>query len=118
MTHIDKHAYDRKLRHDRKRHCTPLTLGQRVYIRSRPPGRNKIQDAWRPEVYKIIGIPDKDGDPYTIERDDGSGQPDRVCRANLQPVVLAEVVPDTPPATVSVVPEPSRSVADESADDE
>ena len=117
-THIDKHASDRKLRHDGKRHCTPLTLGKRVYIRSRPPGRNKIQDDWRPEVYKIIGIPDKDGDPYTIERADGSGQPDRVCRANLQPVVLPEVVPDTPPAAVGVVSEPSRSAAEESADDE
>ena len=38
--------------------------------------------------------------------------------ANLQPVVLPGVVPDTPPAAVSVVPEPSRSVADESVDDE
>ena len=116
-TNLDKYASDRKPRHDRKRHCTPLTLGQRVYIRSRPPGRNKIQDAWRPEVYKIIGIPDKDGDPYTIERTDGSGQPDRVCRANLQPVVLPEVVPDTPPAAVGVVSEPSRSAAEESADE-
>ena len=117
-THLDKHASDRKLRHDGKRHGTPLTLGKRVYIRSTPPGSNKIQDAWRPEVYKIIGIPDKDGDPYTIERADRSGQPDRVCRANLQPVVLPEVVPDTPPAAVGVVSEPSRSAAEESADDE
>ena len=59
-THLDKHASDRKVRHGRKTHCAPLRLGQRVYIRSRPPGRNKIQDAWRPDVYKIIGIPDKD----------------------------------------------------------
>ena len=68
-------------------------------------------------MYKIIGIPDTDGDPYTIERADGSGQPDRVCRANVQPVVLPEIVPDTPPAAVGVVPEPSRSAAEECADD-
>ena len=42
-------------------------------------------------------------------------QPDRVCRANLQPVALLEVVPATAPAAVDVVPEPSRSAA---ADDE
>ena len=117
-THLDKHASDRKLRHERKTHPAALRLGQRVYIRSRPPGRNKIQDAWRPDVFKIIGIPDKDGDPYIIERADGFGQPDRVCRANLQPVVLPEVVPATAPAAVGVVPEPSRSAAEECADDE
>ena len=100
---IDKHASDRNVRHGRKTHCAPLRLGQRVYIRSRTPGRNKIQDAWRPYVCKIIGIPDKDGDPFTIDRADGSGQPDRVCRANLQPVALPEVVPATAPAAVDVV---------------
>ena len=115
-THLDKHASDRKFRHERKTHSASLRLGQRVYIRSRPPGRKKIQDAWRPDVYKIIGIPDKD--PYIIEQADESGQPDRVCRANLQPVVLPEVFPATAPAAVGVVPEPSRSAAEESADDE
>ena len=98
-----------------RRYSTPLRLGQRVYIRSRPPERNKIQDDWRPGVYKIIDIPDNDGDPYIIERTDGSGQPGRVCRANLQRVVLPEVVPATTPAAVGVLPEPSRRAAEESA---
>ena len=117
-THLDQHASDRKLRHERKTHSAPLRLDQRVYIRSRPPGLNKIHDSWRPDVYKIIGIPDKDGVPYTIERADGSGQPGLVCRANLQPFVLPEVVPATAPAAVGVVPEPSRSAAEENAEDE
>ena len=69
-------------------------------------------------MYKIIGISDKDGDPYTIERADGSEQPDRVCRANLQHVGLPEAVPATAPAAVGAVPEPSRSADEESADDE
>ena len=42
----------------------------------------------------------------------------RVCRANLQPVVLPEVVPATAPAAVGVVPEPSTGAAEESAEDE
>ena len=82
-THLDKHASDRKLRHERKTHYAPLRLGQRVYIRSRPPGRNKIQDAWRPDVCKIIGIPDKDGGPHIIELlmdlDNRTGFVERIC---------------------------------------
>ena len=39
-----------------KVYCPPVDIGQSVFLRHRPLGRHKIQDAWGPTVYKIVDI--------------------------------------------------------------
>lgn len=40
----------------KKVHCLPIDVGQLVCLRHRPPGRNKIQDAWAAAVYKVVEV--------------------------------------------------------------
>lgn len=47
-----------------KVYCPPIDIGQVVYIRNRPQGRNKIQDAWQSASYRVVGI---QGTTYTLE---------------------------------------------------
>ena len=94
--------------HGRRNISDPLLLGCRVYVRNRLPGRNKVQDAWKPEVYKVTRVSEQPGGPYEIERADGSGQSQTVCRANIQPVALGTVTPEPPTRVL-----PARPVSEE-----
>ena len=74
-----------------------------------------MQDAWSPEVYKVVRIPAEPGGPYHIERADGFGRPQTVCRKNIQPAGPGAIVP-TPVAVTPEVKDDERS--DESSDEE
>jgi transposase InsO family protein len=75
---LRKHYYDRKSKE------APLTVGDRVFLRSHPPGRNKIQDKYGPSVYKVVGR--RDGtDVYCVELADGSPGTKWVNRHQLKP---------------------------------
>lgn len=64
--------------------CPKVSLGQTVYLRHRPLGRNKIQDAWSPVVYKVVDI---QGTTHTVEPVEG-GPTKRVHRTELRPCDL------------------------------
>lgn len=46
-----------------------VDVGQAVYLRHRPVGRNKIQDAWAPTVHRVIEV---QGTTYTVEPLEGA----------------------------------------------
>jgi transposase InsO family protein len=58
-----------------------LPVGSKVHLRNRPPGRNKIQDAWRGEVYKVE---ERWGDVYTVKPLQGSAKAKRVNRRDIK----------------------------------
>ena len=77
-------ASKRKLVFDKKAKSDELSVGSQVYLRNRSvKGRNKIQDAYRPEVYKITKKADEK-DVYLIEPLDGFGVTKWVNRAELK----------------------------------
>ena len=64
-------------------YCPPIEIGQTVYLRNRPPGRNKIQDAWKPARHRVVNI---QGTTYTVEPVEG-GPIKRVNRVDIRPCV-------------------------------
>ncbi|KAL8589463.1 hypothetical protein ACOMHN_061674 [Nucella lapillus] len=58
-------------------------LGQEVLIREHHTGRSKIQDAWKTEIFRVIGTPNQDGAPYMVESK-VTGAKRRVHRAELK----------------------------------
>uniref|UniRef100_A0A672FZX6 Gypsy retrotransposon integrase-like protein 1 n=1 Tax=Salarias fasciatus TaxID=181472 RepID=A0A672FZX6_SALFA len=80
---IERKAADRITQQQERIYCPPVDVGQLVYLRYRPPGRNKIQDAWAAEVYKVIDV---QGTTYTVEPVAG-GSVKRVHRSNLRSCV-------------------------------
>jgi len=58
-----------------------LTVGARVFIRSHPKGRNKIQDVWNPKPYRVVEV--KDHNEYVIEPLEGEGHEKTVHRKEL-----------------------------------
>ncbi|KAK7095552.1 hypothetical protein V1264_006942 [Littorina saxatilis] len=60
-------ATHRKRRHDAKVRGTRPTKGDIVLIRDHPPGRNKIQDAWKTEKYRVVEQIQEDGSPLLLE---------------------------------------------------
>ncbi|KAJ7996547.1 hypothetical protein DPEC_G00238170 [Dallia pectoralis] len=66
-----------------KVYCPPIEMGRSVYLRNRPLGRNKIQDAWSSTPYRVIEIRDT---TYTVEPVEG-GPVRRVNRVDLRPCV-------------------------------
>lgn len=79
----ERKAAERVAQQREKVYCPPVALGQLVYLRHRPPGRNKIQDAWAAAVYKVVDV---QGTTYAVEPLEG-GQVKRVHRSNLRPCV-------------------------------
>lgn len=61
-------------------HCPPVKIGQLVFLRQRPMGRHKIQDAWGSTVYKIVDI---QGTTHSVEPVEG-GPTKRVHRSELR----------------------------------
>ena len=77
-------ADKRKKYFDKKAREAPLHIGQLVFIRNRGvKGRNKIQDAYKPEPYKVIAKRDNQ-DVYCIERADGQGETKWMNRSELR----------------------------------
>lgn len=95
--YAERRASERAIQQQSKVYCPPVHMGELVYLRHRPPGRNKIQDAWGPTVYKVIGV---QGTTYTLEPVEG-GPTRRVHRSNLRPCMRQWHLP-TPDTTLSV----------------
>ncbi len=78
-------AQRRKQQYDKRAKERPLTIGQHVFLRNRPKGRNKIQDFWDHTVYIVVA---RNDDVYTVESTTGRRREQkRVHRVNLQPCV-------------------------------
>ena len=75
----------RKKIHNQKGKATanPLTVGERVFLRNhKVRGRNKIQDKYESQVYKIVER--RENNTYVIQRADGQGTDKVVSQAALQ----------------------------------
>lgn len=79
--YAERKAEERMTQQEKKVYCPTVQIGEHVYLRHRPPGRNKIQDAWSPVLYKVSEV---QGSTYTVEPVEG-GPVKRVHRANLHP---------------------------------
>lgn len=103
-----------------KVYCPPVHVGQLVYLRHRPQGRNKIQDSWSPTVHRVVEV-----QGTTVEPVEG-GPVKRVHRADLRPCVgpvpaprrgRASAAPETavhvPPESVPVDTDPEYVVPEE-----
>ena len=60
---------------------------------------NKIQDAWRSEIHRVIGKPNPDGNVYMVEQIDVDGQAKAVNHVHLRDV--HEVFPAEEEASAS-----------------
>lgn len=87
--YAERKAVERAMHQDEKVYCPAVEIGQCVYLRHRPPGRNKIQDAWSSTVYTVVEI---QGTTYTVEPV-GGGPVKRVHRCNLRPCESPVPVP-------------------------
>lgn len=85
--YCEQKAAERISMHNEKVYCPPIELGQIVYVRNRPPGRNKIQDAWKPIPHRVVQI---QGTTYTVEPVEG-GPTKRVNRVDIRPCVSPPV---------------------------
>jgi hypothetical protein len=104
---LKKSASQRKVIYDRKAQDDLIEVGQHVYLRNRSvKGRNKIQDKWNPELYKIIK---RQGNTYEVEHADGSGQSKVVNRSEIRLCNNPQEVhePNPFPPTDNVVSEDS-----------
>lgn len=66
---LQEKAEKRKERFDRHVKVDPVQVGQKVFLRNRPSGRNKIQDKWKEEEFEVIGVRDN---VYTVRSETGS----------------------------------------------
>lgn len=82
--YAEKKAAERTLRHENDVYCPEIAIGQNVYLRHRPAGRNKIQDAWAPEVHVVKDV---QGTTFVVEPIEG-GAPRRIHRADIRPCPL------------------------------
>lgn len=79
--YAERKAADRVAKRESGVYCPDVGVGQQVYLRYRPIGRNKIQDAWAPTVYQVVEV---QGTTYTVEPVEG-GPARRVHRSNIRP---------------------------------
>lgn len=99
----ERKAAERVAQQHERVYCPPVDVGQLVYLRYRPPGRNKIQDAWAATVYKVVDV---QGTTYTVEPLEG-GPCKRVHRSNLRPCVEPIPMPRQRRRAVSPVDKPT-----------
>jgi transposase InsO family protein len=89
---------------------TSLQLGDHVYTRNRPPGRNKLQDFWRPALFRVTARPSPD--VYRVQPVSG-GTERTEHRKNLMPAAQPlDLPPEDLPTTRSRQPD-SDSESDE-----
>lgn len=102
--YAERKAVERAARHEEKVFCPDVEIGQHVYLRHRPLGRNKIQDAWSSTMYKVLEV---QGTTYTVEPVEG-GTLKRVHRSNLRPCngPAPVTVPKRRQTSVEEVPTP------------
>ena len=80
--HLEKERIKRKQVFDRTAKNYNIDVGERVYLKHHPHGRNKIQDAYKQQVFKVV---DGNRDTYTIEPADGTSSfQKRVNRSELK----------------------------------
>ena len=81
-----------------------LQVGQLVYLRNRVLGRNKIQDAWDPQVYEVK---ERRGPVYMVQPIEADKPPKAVHRLNLRPCgpLPSQVQVPTPHEPVTSGPE-------------
>lgn len=91
-------------------YCPPVEIGQFVYLRHRPAGRNKIQDAWSSKVYKVIDV---QGTTHTVVPVNG-GAIRRIHRSNLRACVGPIPLPRQDHQTVTITHEPEADLDSES----
>lgn len=107
----EKKAAGRRENEQERVYCPPVEIGQLVYLRHWPQGRNKIQDVWGPAIYKVVEV---QGSTHAVEPVEG-GPVKRVHRANLRPCVSP--IP-TPRKTKHRVPtETNLSAAGDATED-
>ena len=82
---MEAQAAARKAAYDIGAKEHPLAVGQRVWLRNRARGRNKIQDWWDPQVFIVVGKTGTSHNVYTIEPENGNGAARNVNRVNLKP---------------------------------
>ncbi|XP_043076463.1 uncharacterized protein LOC122325488 [Puntigrus tetrazona] len=78
--YTERRAADRVAQREGGVYCPEVVVGQQVYLCYRPPGRNKIQDAWAPTVYQVVEV---HGTTYTVEPVEG-GPAKRVHRSGIR----------------------------------
>ena len=80
---LQQAAAVRKEIFDRKARDLPIPVGTEIYLRNHPAGRNKIQDAFRDRIYRVVR---RHGDQhiYTVEPADGFGPSRTVGRAEMK----------------------------------
>ncbi len=61
---LQKSADKRKTMYNKKAKTDVLGIGTHLYLRNRPMGRNKIQDAWDSNIHVIV---DRDYDVHTVK---------------------------------------------------
>lgn len=76
----EQKAAERVALQNEKVYCPPIGIGQLVLLRHRPLGRNKIQDAWSPTVYRVVDI---QGTTHAVEPLE-EGPVKRVHRSELR----------------------------------
>ena len=80
---LTRQADHRKQVYDRNVQDLPLAAGERVYLRNRVKGRNKIQDAWDSRVYSVTRRQGTNH-VYIVEPEDGRGEQRTINRADLR----------------------------------
>ncbi|XP_059403406.1 uncharacterized protein LOC132136882 [Carassius carassius] len=79
--YAERKAADRVTKRESGVYCPEVEVGQQVYLRYCPQGRNKIQDAWAPTAYKVVEV---HGTTYTVEPV-GGGPAKRVHISDIRP---------------------------------
>ncbi len=98
--YVERKAADRVAKRESGVYCPEVAVGQQVYLRYRPPGRNKIQDAWAPTAYKVAEV---HGTTYTVEPV-GGGPAKRVHRSDIRPCPRPVPMPRKKVRPVEVAP--------------
>lgn len=78
----EKEAQRRRERNDAKADDTTLLVGATVFLKNRVQGRNKIQDVWNAEPYKVVKRLDT-GNTYVVESLDDKHNKKTVYRKDI-----------------------------------
>ena len=115
----NQHERDRhKHIYDQKANSNTFKVGDHVYLRSHVRGRNKIQDSYKHEIYKIIDQPDPTNFVYIIELTEENGHRKTVNSVELKLVPpellhnIKQITPSEDPqdiSTFNVAPFPQES---------
>ena len=89
-------AADKHKIFDRKARDALLEVGTRVYLPNHPAGRNKIQDAFKDKIYRIVQC-QGDQNVHLIELADSCGLPKTLGKAELKICEHPPPAVQTPP---------------------